>query len=104
MEQSLDEHFMAEQPCLAGSAIRAQTAEDVCSDEALRSGHNHTDSLCVSSIGLLCTSLPPPSLFLCLLLLMAAQINRAGPQAHVPAPNQLFQELCGRSPGGFLPN
>lgn len=46
----------------------------------------------------------PLSLFLCLLLLMAAQINRAGPQAHVPAPNQLFQELCGRSPGGFLPN
>lgn len=36
---------------------------------------------------------PPLSLFLCLFLLMAAQINRAGPQAHVPAPNQLFQEV-----------
>lgn len=41
------------------------------------------------------------SLFLCLLLLMAAQINGAGLQAHTPAPNQLFQELCGHSPGGL---
>lgn len=42
------------------------------------------------------------SLLLCLLLLMAAQINSAGPQAQTPATNQLFQELCEHSLDGFL--
>lgn len=98
---------MAEQPCLAGSAIRAQTAEDVCSDEALRSGHNHTDSLCVSSIGLLCTSLPPPRLSLSLPL--SASLNGCSDQSRRPAgarpctkpvvPGTLWTQ-----PQRFLPN
>lgn len=77
---------MDEQPCPDGSTI-------------------HQLRLCVLmklSALVITDSLPlRVSRFLWLLLLMAAQINRAGPQAQNPAPNQLFQEL---SPGAFLPD